>query len=50
MFFNLENYQCSKCKNIFQWSLSEDPLGLQEPYCLNCYKKFINENVPIGKK
>jgi len=48
MYFVPQPYKCPKCEYEFEWSQHQDPIGLQRPYCHNCYVDFISNNVPLG--
>ncbi len=42
-------HECPKCGNKFNWSVHHDVLGLRNPFCPECYIKFISNNVPLGE-
>lgn len=43
-------YRCPKCAYAFKFSQHHDLTGLGEPFCPECYMRFIRENVPTGGK
>ncbi len=48
MYIPPEAYKCPECQANFKWSIHHDSIGLQQPFCPDCYEKFITTNVPLG--
>lgn len=49
MYFHPQEYDCPKCKSTFKWSVHHDHIGFGIPFCINCYKDFLKDNIPIGE-
>jgi len=47
MYFKPRIYNCPKCHSELMWSEHHDPFGFGIPFCLHCYKEFLQNNVPI---
>lgn len=49
MYFHPQEYDCPKCKSTFKWSVNHDHIGFGIAFCINCYKDFLKDNIPIGE-
>ncbi len=50
MYMIPQPYECQECKSKFMWSEHHDPLGMQAPFCLSCYKEYLLKKIPVGVK